>query len=95
MDLRGFISSNLKKGERFTGQIRGDINKFIANHIDTCNDLKAKAEKRLKYFHNQFDKDAKRFHCKAVQVSAVTFSETCDLIPKKYNLSIRQHRIRK
>lgn len=49
------IENLFKWEDKFTVKIGEDINGYIANYVDICNDINMGAEYRFKYFHNIFD----------------------------------------
>ena len=64
MDLKiaHSIASRFKREERYSGKIGEDINEVIDNYCDAAGDSNLNEDQKLRYFHNVFDGEAKRFY---------------------------------
>lgn len=60
--MAGAIAGRFKKEDSLKGRISKEIIIYLANEIDACNDLNASDDRRLKYLHIFFDKEAKRLY---------------------------------
>lgn len=91
----GAIANRSKREDRFKGKSEEGINEYVANYTNTCNDINATAEQRLKYLHNLFDNEAKRLYRNLIQYHFTPFQETCEKLLAEYNSITRQNRVRK
>lgn len=78
------FTNKLKKEDRFTGRIEEDFNEYIANYIDTCDDINVENGFRLKYLLNILYGEAERMYQYSIQSIAKTCSEACDSLRNEY-----------
>lgn len=71
-----------------------DMNEYLLNYSDMCNNLNLNYAQRLKYFHNLSDGEAKKLYCNKIQPSCNNLHETFDKFRHKYNSITHQKRIR-
>ena len=89
------ISSRFKKDDRYTGKIGEDIQEAINNYRDCAEDFHLGDEQMLRFFHNIFDGEAKRFYRSHVIQRATDFNSAASLMVKEFNSLTRQNRVRK
>lgn len=89
------IATRFKSTKKFTGELGDDINEHIGNYLDAANDYKLENLRKLQYFHNIFDGEAKRFYRQNVMGVSQLFIEACTKKGQKYNTITRQNRVRK
>ena len=88
------VASRFKREDRYTGKIGEDINEVINNYCETASDYELSTDQMLKYFHNEFDGEAKRFFRSNVVNHANTFETACQLMQNEFNSITRPNRVR-
>lgn len=89
------IAIRFKKDEKFSGKIGEDINEFIAFYMETAVDDELSSTKKLKYFHNLFDQEGRRYNRNYVQHNCHKFEEACIKLQDDFSSIARQNVIRK
>lgn len=89
------IASRFKREERYSGKIGEDIKEVIDNYCDAADDYNLSDEQKLRYFHNIFDGEAKRFYRTSVAATTFTFNTSVQRMLQEFNSITRQNRVRK
>lgn len=89
------IATRFKNSNKYLGKVGEDINELIASYTEATRDYKLSATQNLKYFHNHFADDVRRFYCIYVQSDSTTFQEACIKIQTEYRSLSHQNRVRK
>ena len=89
------IASRFKREGRYTVKICEDINEGLNNYCEAASEYELSTEQMLKYFHNMFDGEAKRFFRSNVVNNANTLETACQLMQNEFNSITRQNRMRR
>lgn len=89
------IASRFKREERYSGKIGEDINEVIDNYCDAADDYNLNEDQKLRYFHNVFDGEAKRFYRTSIAGSEGSFDSAVRRMLQEFNSITRQNRVRK
>lgn len=75
-----------------TGELAEDINKNIGTYIDDWySDYDLSPAKKLRWFHNLFDGEAKRFFTKSVKKRTNDFLDSAKIMEEEYRAITRQN----
>ena len=89
------IALRFRSDDKFSGKLGKDLNEAINLYLDAANDYELNQEQRLKYFHNIFEGEARRFYRLKVSKRVPTFAEACVKMRSEFNSITRQNRVRK
>ena len=89
------ISSRFKKEDRYTGKSEKIFMNAVNNCRDCAQDFHLSDEQMLRFFHNVFDGEAKRYYRSHVIQHAQDFNSATLLMVNEFNSLTRQSRARK
>ena len=89
------IASRFKREERYSGKIGEDINEVIDNYCDAADDYNLNEDQKLRYFHNVFDSEAKRFYCTSIAGTQASFYSAVQRMLQEFNSITPQNRVSK
>ena len=89
------IASRFKREERYSGKIGENINEVIDNYCHAADDYNLNEDQKLRYFHNIFDGEAKRFYCTSIAGTQASFDAAVQRMLQEFNSITRQNRVRK
>lgn len=85
----------LKKDDKFSGKLDKDIIELIATFMEAALNYELSAIQKLKYFHDLYFDDARRFYRTYGQPKSATHKEACIKMQKGYSSVAHQKRVRK
>ena len=89
------IALRFRSEDKFSGIFGEDLNEATNFYLDAANDYEPKQDQRLKYFHNIFEGEARRFYLLNVSKRVSNFAETCVKMRTECNSITRQNCVRK
>ena len=89
------IASRFKREERYFGRIGEDINEVVDKCCDAADDYNLNEDQKLRYFHNVFDGEAKRFYRTSIAGTQLSFDSAVQRMLQEFNSITRQNRVRK
>lgn len=87
------IATRFKSIEKFSGKLGEDVNEHIENYLDAANVYGLENAKKLQFFHNIFEGEARRFYRQNVMGISQSFVEACTRMREEYNSITRQNRV--
>lgn len=69
-----YISWRFKKEDKFSGKIVEKVTEFIANYMEADNAYESEKSKKLRFFDNSFNGEAKQFYMTYLQPICTSFS---------------------
>lgn len=89
------LATRFKFTEKLTGNLGEYLYEHIENYLDAANDYKLDNLRKLLFFQNIFDGEAKKFYRQNVMGTSQPFIEACTKTKQEYNTITRQNTVRK